>query len=850
MSSVQEGSAESNQQARCIAKWLGYYVADGQTVELRAIKKAGGADSRIFQSVDELAACAASEDAADDYKGIYFTLNPLDPDLASRRNGSARAEHVIQRRWLPFDFDAIRATATNATDQEKAEAWEALATIKLNLERVCGLQGAVVCDSGNGWHLCYPLDLPNSDSAYALIKNTLAGVSEFLPEELRGKVEIDPKVCDAPRIWKLPGTVARKGPHTDERPQREALLIEEMSTVWTAENATVNNGKLAGIVERCQRIRDRISGRGHEGQGDAEAWAQAALRDEAEAVANASAQSWNDQLNISAHNLGQLVPRYLDEQTVVAALTEASARRGHQEDEAARAETARTIRSGLEKGKTRPREYRGASRASRSTNAQPVERPAIRAPDWKPFPVDVLPDKLAAYVHAASSAIGCDPSFVALPLLAGLGAAIGNSRVIQLKRGWTEPAVLWTVTISESGNLKTPPLYAALAPIFKKQNDAIRRHKSAKEDYKRLKAMHDAAMRRWQKTGANAGQPLPDAPVEPVCERFIVDDITAEALAGKLEHAPRGLLLCKEELAGWLGGFGQYKRSSAAAIADSVHFLKMHGARPVLIDRKTGNTTIHVPRAFLPATGSIQPGIMRAVAVREHFESGLVARLLPAMPPREEKKWTEAIVDPELQREIADIYERLYSLSMPLDADGVPEPVALELSPRARIEWVSFYNDFAKEQIQVTGDLAAAFSKLEGGAARLALILSLANAAENDVAGDPTITIDGASVEVGIILARWFQAEVERVYAVLGENAGQQQQRELVETIRRKGGSVTPRELMQAARKYRESVEVAEAALQALVEAGLATREPPETKPEGGNPGGSRYRLTPGNSCS
>src|SRR5262249_3522026 len=163
-----------------------------------------------------------------------------------------------------------------------------------------------------------------------------------LPERLREKVQIDKAVHDASRIWKLPGTVARKAESTPERPQRYAWLVDDMSKPWTQEAATANSAKLPGIIERCQQIHE------HErtSWGGAAAWAKAALRKEVEAVANAPAQGWNTQLNTSAFNLGQLVPKYLDEARVVAALADASARRNHQGQE-----VADTIRSGLEAGK-------------------------------------------------------------------------------------------------------------------------------------------------------------------------------------------------------------------------------------------------------------------------------------------------------------------------------------------------------------------------------------------------------------------------------------------------------------------------------------------------------------------
>jgi hypothetical protein len=71
-----------------------------------------------------------------------------------------------------------------------------------------------------------------------------------------------------------------------------------------------------------------------------------------------------------------------------------------------------------------------------------------------PFPVYALPQPIAGFVDSAARAIGCDASFVAVPLLVGLTAAIGNTRRIQLKQGWTEPAVMWAALVADSGTLR------------------------------------------------------------------------------------------------------------------------------------------------------------------------------------------------------------------------------------------------------------------------------------------------------------------------------------------------------------------------------------------------------------
>ncbi len=94
-----------------------------------------------------------------------------------------------------------------------------------------------------------------------------------------------------------------------------------------------------------------------------------------------------------------------------------------------------------------------------------VARPAPIIAPFEPFPVDVLPEPIRGLVIDVAKAVGCDTSYVALPLLAGLASAISNSSVIELKRGWTEPSILWTAIVGESGTAKSPALDLAMRPI-------------------------------------------------------------------------------------------------------------------------------------------------------------------------------------------------------------------------------------------------------------------------------------------------------------------------------------------------------------------------------------------------
>ena len=70
---------------------------------------------------------------------------------------------------------------------------------------------------------------------------------------------------------------------------------------------------------------------------------------------------------------------------------------------------------------------------------------------------------------------------------------------------------------------------------------------------------------------------MPTPPPKPVCRRLVVSDSTIEAIADRLQESPRGLLLARDELSGWINGFGQYKGGKGG---DASHWLTMHGARP------------------------------------------------------------------------------------------------------------------------------------------------------------------------------------------------------------------------------------------------------------------------------
>jgi hypothetical protein len=449
-----------------------------------------------------------------------------------------------------------------------------------------------------------------------------------------------------------------------------------------------------------------------------------------------------------------------------------------------------------------------------------------RAEPFRPFPTDLLPYPMAKFIHEAAAAIGCDESFIALPLLVGLATAIGTTRRVRIKWDWGEYPIIWAVLVASSGQRKTPAFYAALQPLHDIQRGLIERHRAEMEEYKRQHVEYKAALAEYKQRGE--GEP-PEEPQKPGLKRVIVNDTTIEALAMLLEENPRGLGVHRDELSGWLASHNQYK---AGRGADASQWLELHRGGLLIVDRKTSERRmIYVPRAAASICGTIQPGVIGRGYGREQFENGMVARTLFAMPPARQRAWTDRSVEPHTLQRVADVYRAL----LELDFDAADNPIDVPLSEEARGDFARFVDEHGAEQARLGDEgLEAAWSKLEGYAARLALIVHLVRRALDDDSAD-LHAVDRESVRVGVALARWFGHEARRVYADMGLSDEDRQRQRLVALVQGKGGRITPRDLTRNCRRY-ATTEDAELALGELVGLRLGKWEHPAPGPSGGRP--------------
>lgn len=461
------------------------------------------------------------------------------------------------------------------------------------------------------------------------------------------------------------------------------------------------------------------------------------------------------------------------------------------------------------------KEVRPKSEKKSVDNINTSEPPSEPIPEWQPFPVHRLPSPLREFVEESVASMSADPVAFVLPLLSATAAAIGTSRRIELWNGWTEPAVLWTAMVAESGSMKSPPFKSATSQTMARHKDTLTEHAAAMRHWEQEKREYDRASRR--QNGGDIGEP----PEKPVAERVLVDDLTIESLAPILAGNPVGVLLAKEELSGWFD-FDRYTGGKGGG--EAARWLSCYDASSLTVDRKGGGT-IFVPAAAVSIAGTIQPRTLVRVVGSKHLDNGLLQRFMLAMPPKKKKSIPKGGLSFTTTESMRQLFDTLFAIR-PAE-DGTPK--VIDFDAEANALWEKFYDEHSDAQHEASGVVASMLAKAEAWAARLTLVFHMVNQAHAG-AGD-RVTAD--TLAAGIAVARWAAHEWQRVLRIMESGAIEADDAGLVSIIQKHGGAISVRDLARVGPAAYRVPGAAEAAARRLVKRGKAAWQAEAT---GGRP--------------
>jgi hypothetical protein len=403
------------------------------------------------------------------------------------------------------------------------------------------------------------------------------------------------------------------------------------------------------------------------------------------------------------------------------------------------------------------KEYRG--------DPEPWETviPLVDVPTVEEFPAEVFPDQLATFIVEAAAALSCPADYLAVPMLALAGAAIGASRALEIKHGWWERPSLYAAVIGPPGSAKTPALKLAASPIYAEQTRRTALHQ-------REKAAFDEA-----KDGS-----VP----KPSLSTIYVSDITCEGMAPVLRDNSRGVVLIRDELTAWVASMDQYRSKGRGS--DRQFYLSAWAGEPVSVHRKNQEDgPIFVPHPFVAVIGGLPPDLLPRLRGERGVADGFFDRILPAYPepPRATgENW--AAVSEDAEAAWHNVLSYLWGLEQRRDRDGQGCPQLVHLNARGRKVWQQFTHELADE---INGNdfpdcLRGPWSKLRGYCARLSLIVHYLWLATGGVKGEE---IGTEGMYRGAQLVRYFQSHARKVYVALDADPEVEKARRLLEWITR-----------------------------------------------------------------
>ncbi|MHB2168022.1 DUF3987 domain-containing protein [Alsobacter sp. R-9] len=341
------------------------------------------------------------------------------------------------------------------------------------------------------------------------------------------------------------------------------------------------------------------------------------------------------------------------------------------------------------------------------------------------FPVQLLGPGWGTWCteHAIARSTAVD--YVATGLLATAASLIGNARWACVAPEWSEPTVLWAALVGGPSAGKSPALDPVLRIVKEIEAVAIEAARPRVQEREEAIQRARAALESWQgalRAAAKAGDTPPERPVDAIepeplaLPRMLMSDVTVEKLATILRDNPKGVLVNRDEIAGWVESFGRYNGASGA---ERAMWLEAFGGRSFRVDRQSRPEPIFIDRLSVSVLGGIQPD--RLTAINGAADDGFAARFLFA--------WPDAVDAFTVRQETIDgtaqrlALQRLADLSLFPDQFAKLNPAFVPLSAAALHHLEAFGGAMKRAANEASGPLAGALGKAAAHAIRLALVM-------------------------------------------------------------------------------------------------------------------------------
>ena len=339
------------------------------------------------------------------------------------------------------------------------------------------------------------------------------------------------------------------------------------------------------------------------------------------------------------------------------------------------------------------------------------------------------------------------------------------------------------MAIGTPSSNKSPGMDAILTPLKEVERldrQSVEKDKHEWSERTELAKLRNSTWREQAKAALKEGQEPPEKPSDcvfedpPFAPRYAIADGTVERLAVIIAKQPRGTLLARDELAGWLQGMTRYSGGGS----DRPFWLEAYGGRAYTVERM-GREPVHVDRLAIGVTGAIQPDRLRSLLLKTD-DDGLLARFLLVWPGRVP---VHRSIEGSSEMWITEALKRLFGLRMVTDEHDEARPWVIPFTEPAKERLDHFRIDVRNWEEGVEGLLLSFIGKLPGMAVRLSLIVAFLDWAMG-IADEPYEIDTAHFARAQSLVEDYILPMARRAYAQASVSQTDRHARRLIEVFR------------------------------------------------------------------
>jgi putative DNA primase/helicase len=404
------------------------------------------------------------------------------------------------------------------------------------------------------------------------------------------------------------------------------------------------------------------------------------------------------------------------------------------------------------------------------------------------LPPELLPEPLRDWLVDIAERAPVPLEFVAMSALSGLGAVIGRQVGIHPAEfdDYLVVPNLWSAIVGRPGTKKSHAVSEGLIHVRRLETEAAESYEAAnasrEAEQVRIKVESDNLQMAIKRALTNKDDDETDALQHQLTElierrdavaaparRYLTQDATVEKLGVMLKENPSGILIFRDELAGWIGSLDKMGREG-----DREFYLESwNGTGSFNVDR-IGRGSTRIPALTLTLCGGIQPGKLKRY-ISEAVSGGggadgLLQRIQLLVWPDDESfpVWEESDQRPDkaARRRAWSVYQRLADIELPIDdGDESSEIPALHFTLEAQALHTAWRSELETRLRYETADTPAFeshLSKYRSLGPALALVCYLAELPADDVIGE--VSLD--ALKKALALCEFLETHARKVFAL------------------------------------------------------------------------------------